>query len=93
MSDNRRGLLCLSLAGPDAAALIRRAEALIDLADLVELRLDSMQDPDIRPFCRRFATPVLATNRPTWEGGKMLYPLQSGPRLQIGQFRWTVHPA
>ena len=46
MSDNRRGLLCLSLAGPDAAALIRRAEALIDLADLVELRLDSMQDPD-----------------------------------------------
>lgn len=74
MSDNRRGLLCLSLAGPDAAALIRRAEALIDLADLVELRLDSMQDPDIRPFCRRFATPVLATNRPTWEGGAFAGP-------------------
>lgn len=64
-----RGLICLSLAGGTADALIRQAEPLVHLADLVELRLDAMQRPDIAPFIARFDIPVLATNRPTWEGG------------------------
>lgn len=65
-----RGLICLSLAGETAETLIRRAEPCIHLADLVELRLDGMAKPDIAPFIARFPeTPVLATNRPVWEGG------------------------
>lgn len=64
-----RGLLCLSLAGADAQVLIHRAKPLIHLADLVEIRLDSMQDPDILPFVQHFEAPILATNRPQWEGG------------------------
>ncbi len=65
----RRGMLCLSLAGEDADALIRRAEPCIHLADLVEIRLDSMRNPDIAPFAARFALPILVSNRPLWEGG------------------------
>ena len=64
-----RGLICLSLAGETAEALIATAAPLVHLADLVELRLDSMKRPDIAPFVARFAVPVLATNRPQWEGG------------------------
>ena len=64
-----RGKICLSLAGEDAAALIRMAEPLVHLADLVEIRLDSMRQPDIAPFVARFALPILVTNRPQWEGG------------------------
>lgn len=65
----RRGMLCLSLAGEDADSLIRRAEPCIHLADLVEIRLDSMRDPDIGPFAARFSVPILVSNRPQWEGG------------------------
>ncbi len=64
-----RGLICLSLAGADADALIRKAKPLIHLADLVEIRLDSMLKPAIAPFIEYFKIPVLATNRPHWEGG------------------------
>lgn len=62
-------MLCLSLAGEDAEVLIRRAEPCIHLADLVEIRLDSMRDPDIGPFAARFPVPILVSNRPQWEGG------------------------
>lgn len=67
---SRRGQLCLSLAEENVAALIRTVEAVVHLADLVEIRLDSMQQPDIAPFIARYVNvPVLATNRPQWEGG------------------------
>lgn len=62
-------MLCLSLTGEDAEALIRRAEPCIHLADLVEIRLDGMRDPDIGPFAARFPVPILVSNRPQWEGG------------------------
>lgn len=68
-AESGRGLLCLSLAGKNADTLIHAAEAVIHHADLVEIRLDSMEKPDIAPFLARYAVPVLATNRPHWEGG------------------------
>lgn len=76
-----RGLLCLSLAGQDAEALILKAKPLIHLADLVEIRLDSMQKPDIAPFVQHFKVPILATNRPQWEGGG--YRGSEEERLQV----------
>ena len=63
------GLICLSLAGATAADIIRQAGPLAHLADLAEIRLDSMERPDIAPLVERLNLPVLATNRPTWEGG------------------------
>ena len=69
MPESACGLICLSLAAPDAETLIRQAEPLLALADLVEVRLDAMRVPDIAAFCRSCAKPVLATNRPLWEGG------------------------
>ena len=41
-----------------------------DGADLVELRLDSPCDPDVRAALRGRQVPVLVTCRPKWEGGE-----------------------
>lgn len=38
-------------------------------ADLVELRLDSVRDPDVAGALAGRTTPVLVTCRPVWEGG------------------------
>ena len=69
MPDRTCGLICLSLAAPDAETLIRQTEPLLALADLVEVRLDAMRVPDLAAFCRFCPKPVLVTNRPLWEGG------------------------
>lgn len=52
----------------DMASLRRRRDASVG-ADLVELRLDSVRDPDVAGALRDRARPVVVTCRPTWEGG------------------------
>jgi 3-dehydroquinate dehydratase/shikimate dehydrogenase len=39
-------------------------------ADLCELRIDYLKDPDLRSILAAKPLPVLATVRPTWEGGQ-----------------------
>ena len=39
------------------------------LADVIEIRLDTLSDPEITPFVNNITTPLLFTNRPEWEGG------------------------
>jgi 3-dehydroquinate dehydratase-1 len=68
------GLVCVSIgtraaaADPQAEALAaaRRAEA---AADVIEIRLDSIPQPEIGLFTRELTRPLLFTNRPEWEGG------------------------
>jgi 3-dehydroquinate dehydratase / shikimate dehydrogenase len=63
-------LLCSTVAGPDMAALRRqRDEAAAAGADLVELRLDLVSDPDVAGALAGRSTPVIVTCRPQWEGG------------------------
>lgn len=64
-----RGKICVSLAGTDAAAIADQAGLVGDRADVVEVRLDSMQQPDVTGCCDLLGKPLLFTNRPTWEGG------------------------
>lgn len=61
-------LLCVSLTAATTAELRQRRDALVD-ADLVELRLDSVTDPDVRGALRDRRRPAIITCRPTWEGG------------------------
>lgn len=61
--------ICVSVAGatvPEALAIAQGSES---LADVIEIRLDSMAQPTVGPFIEGLAKPLLFTNRPTWEGG------------------------
>jgi 3-dehydroquinate dehydratase/shikimate dehydrogenase len=52
------------------AELRRRRDAAAEAgADLVELRLDSVADPDVAAALAGRTTPVVVTCRPEWEGG------------------------
>jgi 3-dehydroquinate dehydratase / shikimate dehydrogenase len=60
--------LCVTVTAPTTAELRRRRDAVAG-ADLVELRLDSVRDPDVAAALSGRLRPVIVTCRPTWEGG------------------------
>ena len=60
--------LCVTVTAPTTAELRRRRDAASD-ADLVELRLDSVRDPDVAGALADRHRPVIVTCRPVWEGG------------------------
>jgi 3-dehydroquinate dehydratase/shikimate dehydrogenase len=61
-------LLCVTVSAPTTAELRRQRDEVTD-ADLVELRLDSVVDPDIAGALAGRRGPAVVTCRPTWEGG------------------------
>src|SRR3954471_13176938 len=62
--------LCITVAGPDMTALRRqRDEASTQGADLVELRLDLVRDPDVSGALEGRRSPLIVTCRAKWEGG------------------------
>lgn len=81
-----QGLVCVAIAADAAAAdpqaevleAARQAEA---LADVIEIRLDSIPQPEITPFVKEISRPLLFTNRPLWEGG--LYEGDEGARIGL----------
>lgn len=65
-----RGLICVSVAAADAAAVQSAMAPVLELADVIEMRLDGMADPRIDACVAALHTPILVTNRPHWEGGQ-----------------------
>jgi 3-dehydroquinate dehydratase/shikimate dehydrogenase len=61
--------LCVTVTAPSMAELRRRRDAVRD-ADLVELRLDGVTDPDVAGALAGRRLPVIVTCRPEWEGGR-----------------------
>ena len=61
--------LCVSIAAADQAEALTLAKNSQAVADVIEIRLDSMTNPDIPLFLEGLSKPLLFTNRPTWEGG------------------------
>lgn len=61
--------ICVTITAPSMAELRKRRDAAVD-ADLVELRLDSVSDPDVAGALEGRRKPVLVTCRPQWEGGR-----------------------
>lgn len=53
----------------DTTADLRRKRDEVANADLVELRLDSVSDPNVAGALAGRKLPVIVTCRPTWEGG------------------------
>jgi 3-dehydroquinate dehydratase / shikimate dehydrogenase len=66
-----RPLLCATVTAPTMDELCRRRDA-VRGADLVELRLDTVCDPNVQAALAGRATPVVVTCRPAWEGGQFL---------------------
>lgn len=65
-----RGLICVSVAAADAAAVQSAVAPVLELVDVIEMRLDGMADPRIDACVATLHTPILVTNRPHWEGGQ-----------------------
>jgi 3-dehydroquinate dehydratase / shikimate dehydrogenase len=61
-------LLCVTVTAPTTAAL-REARDRVKHADLVELRLDTVSDPDVAGALAGRRLPVILTCRAAWEGG------------------------
>jgi 3-dehydroquinate dehydratase/shikimate dehydrogenase len=64
-----RSKVCVTVTAATTAELRQRRDA-VEGADLVELRIDSVADPDVAGALAGRTTPVIVTCRPTWEGGR-----------------------
>ena len=62
-------LLCVTVTAPTMAELRKCRDAAAD-ADLVELRLDSVSDPNVAAALAGRRVPAIVTCRPVWEGGQ-----------------------
>ncbi|HEV3026713.1 MAG TPA: shikimate dehydrogenase [Planctomycetota bacterium] len=64
-------MICAVIRTPSSEeAVTAMAEARRAGADLCELRIDYLRDPDLARILASKPLPVLATVRPTWEGGQ-----------------------
>ena len=61
--------ICVSIAEAKIQDALSSAKDAEGKADVIEIRLDSLEQPAIAPFMQQIASPLLFTNRPTWEGG------------------------
>lgn len=65
-----RGKICVCIAASDGAAVLEAITPVLPLVDVVEIRLDGMVNPQVADCIKSLNKPVLATNRPLWEGGQ-----------------------
>ncbi len=61
--------LCVTVTADTTAELRRKRDEVVG-ADLIELRLDTVTDPDVAAALAGRRTPVVVTCRPPWEGGR-----------------------
>src|SRR4051794_7457775 len=61
-------LLCVTVTAATTAELRQKRDAVAD-ADLIELRLDTVSDPDVAGALAGRTRPVIVTCRAAWEGG------------------------
>jgi 3-dehydroquinate dehydratase-1 len=61
--------VCISVASENVVQALDIAKKSVNHADVIEIRLDTLSDPEIAPFVKNITTPLLFTNRPEWEGG------------------------
>lgn len=74
LSDTRTGRICVSIAAETVAAAVAAAAQSAAAADLIEIRLDTLDRPEIAAFTAALSGPLLFTNRPAWEGGSFAGP-------------------
>ncbi len=65
----RQKNICLSIAEPSLAGALAVARRFADQADVIEIRLDLLDEPVVQPFVEAIQNPLLFANHPQWEGG------------------------
>ena len=80
-------LLCATVTA-DTMAELRHRRDLVRGADLVELRLDGVCDLDVAGALAGRRTRVVATCRPSWQGGR--YDGDEQARVAILEAAWTL---
>lgn len=63
-------MICIPIIASTVEDALRDMAEASKLADIIELRLDYIKNPDLGLFLRRRTRPVIFTNRPIREGGK-----------------------
>jgi 3-dehydroquinate dehydratase-1/3-dehydroquinate dehydratase/shikimate dehydrogenase len=66
---NQAGI-CVSIACEKTETAVDIAKHAEKQADIIEIRLDVLEQPAIDPFVGCLSKPLLFTNRPKWEGGR-----------------------
>ncbi len=74
---NRR--ICVSIGETSQERALAAAETITEQADVIEVRLDCLEEQDVTSFVDTLAKPLLFTNRPDWEGGN--FKGEEGERL------------
>ncbi len=62
-------MLCVTVTAPTTAELRRKRDEVAG-ADMVELRVDTVSDPDVAGALQGRRLPAIVTCRPEWEGGQ-----------------------
>lgn len=83
MAKNNPHTICVSVAAPTSAEALTAAALAEAAADVIEIRLDYLSSPAVRPFIEKIHKPLLFTNRPAWEGGRFTGDEQSRTNLLI----------
>ena len=61
--------ICVSVASTIIETALDIAKQAEEQADIIEIRLDVLEQPAVDPFIAGLSKPLLFTNRPDWEGG------------------------
>lgn len=61
--------VCVSVAATTVEEALTCATLAQESADVIEIRLDFLDVPAVKPFIDKLNKPLLFTNRPEWEGG------------------------
>lgn len=67
---NNKCLICIPITAATNETAIEDMTAASEYADVIELRLDYITNPDINKLLKHKRKPVIVTNRPKREGGK-----------------------
>lgn len=62
--------ICVSIGRASIDDALAVADSVAAQADVLEIRLDYLQYPVVSSFINTLQTPLLFTNRPSWEGGE-----------------------
>src|SRR5512138_2003610 len=91
--------LCVTVTAPTTAELRRRRDE-VGEADMVELRLDTVRDPNVAGAIAGRKLPVIVTCRAAWEGGEFKGSEEERRRLlkealssdaEDGDIEWRAH--
>ncbi len=68
-------MICVSLVENKVSSALSACERAAEVADLIEIRLDALEEPQVAPFFRVTEKPLLFTCRAREEGGFREFPL------------------